>query len=364
MIGFFPRRLRVHPGAVVKFEQQWTGEPHTVTFSREFNSELGRLMQLADSENPPPVGAEPAELAEFDALPAMLGDGANAFSVHQNGAQPCFLDEGEPPPEADRPCPRRRQPRFTGRQSYYSSGFIRYEGAKGNTFEVPLASDIEPGTYNFYCNLHGVGQATSVVVVPNTTEIPSQREVERTGKRERDERYAQPLLDAFSRASEGELEIAGRRFAPPLAGVAAERVRAWEGGAHRRHLAHRHGAVNEFVPRTLRAGRGERVTWTLIGRHTISFNVPRYVPIFSVSAGGAVRLNDDVHRPIGWPGRPSDAPAGTADVDAGAWNGEGFRSSGLAWTTGDRFSVTVTEPGTYTMACLVHPTMVGKLVIE
>lgn len=364
MIGFFPRQLRVHPGDIVRFRQEWTGEPHTVTYSGAFNDELGHLMRLADSANPPPVGEEPAELAEFDALPAMLGDGDEAFVVRQNGAQPCYLDEGDPPQDGDQTCPPRPQPHFTGRHSYYSSGFITYEGTKGNTFEVPLADDIAAGTYNFYCNLHGVGQATSVTVVPKTEEIPSQRQVDRVGKAERDERYAAPLLEAFARARDGGLEIAGRRFVPPLAGGAAARVRAWEGGPHRRHLAHRHGSVNEFIPETVRVQRGERVTWTMIGRHTISFNVPRYVPIFSVSTRGVVRLNRQVHEPIGWPGRPADAPPGTADVDAGEWNGKGFRSSGLAWTTGDRFSVTVTEPGSYTMACLVHPTMVGKLVVD
>lgn len=39
-----------------------------------------------------------------------------------------------------------------------------------------------------------------------------------------------------------------------------------------------------------------------------------------------------------------------------------FKSKKL--DTGDSFSFTVTQPGTYNYACTIHPTMKGKIVVE
>ena len=51
-------------------------------------------------------------------------------------------------------------------------------------------------------------------------------------------------------------------------------------------------------------------------------------------------------------------------VDVGTWDGKGgFHSSG-ALEHGDRFSVTFTRPGTYSYACVLHPQMVGTVVVR
>jgi plastocyanin len=122
--------------------------------------------------------------------------------------------------------------------------------------------------------------------------------------------------------------------------------------------------VDEFVPDVIEARVGEPVTWTFVGRHTVSFNVPAYLPVFAVDGDGTVRFDDRVHEPVGWDlstARDGDAPL---LADAGAWDGRGFRSSGLDWRTGDRFRVTFTRPGSYLMACLIHPAMVGKVEVR
>jgi plastocyanin len=360
-IGFFPDRVEVHAGDTVSFSQTWTGEPHSVTFGAAFNDELGTLIEMrrqgATVANPAP-GTE--ALAD---LPVILGRADEPFALNQNGAQPCYLEAGLPPADPEELCPEVDQPDFDGRHSYYSSGFLPYEGPD-TSFDVRLADDIAPGTYNFFCTLHGVGQSTSIAVQPAETSVPSASEVAREARRQIETRFTQPLADALTQARGGELSFRDMVFPTPLAGVGSDTTLPWTGLVHRGHL-HDHGTVNEFVPGQVRTRTGEPVTWTFVGRHTISFNVPRYFPIFSVDGGGAVRINPGAHEPVVWPGRPPEGPRDQpAAVDAGAWDGRGFRSSGLDWETGDRFSVTFTEPGTYAMACLIHPGMVGEVQVR
>jgi plastocyanin len=363
MIDFFPDTVTVHPGDTVRFRQRWTGEPHSVTFGRSFNDALGRIRERLAQPLPPDPQDLP-ELSVIEALPVMLGRGDREFAVNQNGAQPCYLDEGAPPTDPDEACPARAQPVFTGRHSYYSSGFIPYRGPQGNRFDVALSTQIEPGSYHFYCNLHGVGQSGTVVVVPIDEDLPSRSSVDRATQSTITSRYSEPLRDALASARDGALRIDGVDFDGPFAGAASTTIRPWGGAAHRRHFSHRHGSVDEFVPGILRIAAGERVRWTFVGRHTVSFNVPSYLPVFAVDGDGAVRLDRRVHEPVGW-SVPEARPAGVpVHVDVGEWDGRGFRSSGLDWRTGDTFSVTFTEPGSYLLACLIHPAMVGKVVVR
>lgn len=365
MVDFFPQDVQVRAGDTVRFRQFWTGEAHTVTFGRSFNDALGRIRtRLARAPRPTAAEVE-ADLAAMSALPAILGGDRGPFVVNQNGAQPCYLDEGLPPTSPDQPCPKRAQPDFTGRESYYSSGFIPHVGKGANQFTMRLAADIEPGRYNYFCTLHGVGQSGTLVVVPDGRPIPSQSEVSRQAQRAVERDFATPFRDAIDTAAAGRLTIAGNLYRPPLAGVAVDAIRSWTGVGHQRHLEHRHGSVNQFIPARIRTRVGEPVTWTFTGRHTVSFNVPKFFPIFSVAGSGQVTINPDAHRPIGFPGRPPGLPATQqATVDAGTWDGRGFRSSGLDWNAGDRFSVAFSRPGTYLLACLIHPEMVGKVEVE
>ena len=367
MVDFFPDVLTVHPGATVRFKQAWTGEPHSVTFGAAFNDELGDVRsQLA--ERRPHEPDEIVGLSIIDALPAMLGREGNEFVVNQNAAQPCYLDEGLPPADPDEPCPRRDQPLFTGEHSYYSSGFIPYEGESGNNFEITVADDIEPGTYNYYCNLHGVGQSGAIEVVAAGDEVPSRSRVAREAYQRVRTLYEEPLQAARAQSHRDALQIDDRRLPLPLAGVASDTTRPWAGLAHRRHFAHRHGSANEFVPSEFESRVGQKVTWTFVGRHTISFNVPAYLPVFEVGGDGSVSLDPNVYEAVGWtdlpPPRWAGDPAQPVHADAGAWDGTGFRSTGLDWATGDTFSLTFTQPGTYPYACLVHPAMVGSVKIR
>ena len=380
--SFFPKRVKVHAGDVVEFRQQWSGEPHSVTMGTAIE-ELGKgfwdiidpLFAGEDVEIP----EEPEGVEEFFEKIPFLADEETLKPI-QAAAQPCYLDEGTPDfSDIDEPCPTREQPAFNGRQSYYNSGFIPFQGSKGNSFELPLSDDIEPGTYHFYCNWHFVGMSGVVEVVPDDVAIPSQSEVNRAARAELDADIdvLQKALDAVKR---------GPSSPEPLVGVPLPEEVMEEQPLF-------HAFLDEFVPSTVAARVGKKVTWTFDGGHNIAFNVPKYFPVFEVKKDGTVTIDKRAFEAVKWPApeRPEEEgppegeaePAGGEDaaaeegpppeeeepepihVDGGEFDGSGgFHSTGLDYNTGDTFSLTFTKPGTYLFACVVHPAMVGKVVVK
>jgi plastocyanin len=196
------------------------------------------------------------------------------------------------------------------------------------------------------------------ITITTDGDTSSQSELNRQGKREAD-RMAKPLLEAYRKEKAGSGETKGN-----LAGSGDKTT------------AQVYGAANEFTPRTIEAKVGEKVTWTFVNAHSVSFNVPKYAPIFTVKKDGTVVSNSLVNDPAGgWPGRTppvsenEDGPPGVGDtpvsIDAGSFDGGGgLKSSGAEWATGDRYSVTFTKAGTYPYACLIHPGMIGKVVVK
>ena len=416
LLGNFPSEIEVTPGTELLFKQTWTGEPHTVTggtlvdkmmatgkpwtrffdaverlesegvlatepsdssFADELRSieqiEDDRLkrqffeayddlvkagVDLPDRKNPgdlssaaaeEAIGREANDFFEKQALPSAFGE----EDFQQSVAQPCYRNEGAPPGDPSEPCPQsqQRQPTFNGKASYYNSGVIAYEGLEGNTFRVRLSEDIAPGTYFFYCAVHGPGQATEVRVRPEGTDVPSQAEVNRRARKEISE-LAAPLLELFDDARDGRLEVAGAVIPGPFAGLTSDEV---------------HGSVNEFIPETIRTKVGEKVTWRLIGAdHTISFDVPRYFPIIRFAKDGTVSMNRTLREPAGGaPEIPEEDPReGILKVDGGTYDGRGFYSTGLFGAQPfAEFSLEFSRPGRYRYACLVHPPMVGTVVV-
>ncbi|MFN2556744.1 MAG: hypothetical protein ABR592_07695 [Nitriliruptorales bacterium] len=366
-LAYFPRDVRVHAGDTVAFRQEWTGEPHSVTMGTLVDGAMSVVAPLIEKYPEPDAEPSPEDEAAFEAamkdLPWMFGE----EGVAQNGAQPCYLDEGTPPADPNTPCAddRQTQPRFNGRQSYYNSGFIPYQGTQGNRFEVPLSNDVSPGTYSYYCNYHGPWMAGTITVVPSDVEIPSQEEVARQARQEIDT-MAAPLVVAHRQAHErDEVELGDERFRRPLSGWASP--------------APVHAFISEFFPDPLETRVGEKVTWTFVGPpHTVSFNVPEYFAQFTVEQDGTVIANPQAYDPVNsppLPEEPEEAPAGEAAapepeqepappaIDAGQWDGVGFKSSGPLFHQ-STYSLTFTKPGTYNYACLLHPRMVGRVTVR
>jgi plastocyanin len=298
----------------------------------------------------------------FSGLPSAFGDDD---SLAQNVSQPCFLSTGQPPEDPKTPCADRdqQQPAFNGRQTYYSSGVIPYAGPRGNTFRMQVAPDAEPGTYLFYCAVHGPQQRTEVDIVRSGTAIPSQSEVNRQIRKETKEITSS--LDEIHASAEkdGKVTLPGsdEPIEGPFAGLP---------GAD-------HTAINAFLPRNLTVKAGEPITWKMMGSgHTISFNVPRYFPIMEFLEDGTVRLNPKLQPAAGGAveyeppddegggGGGGSGSEGPPAHDGGTFDGKGFWSSGLIGSEPYlEYTMRISKPGTYAYACLLHPPMVGRIKV-
>ncbi len=302
---------------------------------------------------------DPKIEAAFSSLPFAFIEEEGPPTLAQNASQPCYLDSGSPPKDPKKTCRDREKPEFDGTQSFYNSGIIPYEGANGNTFEVPFADDTSPGDYYFYCAVHGFGQSTKVKVLQEGSDIPSQEEVSRAARDEIDE-ISGPLEEIYKRAvDDGEMETIGEDGEPttvdgPFAGVyTAEQD---------------HASINEFVPKNLTVRRNEPITWKFIGAdHTISFGVPRYFPIVQFLEDGEVRLNPQLGGAAGGAKEippPDEEGGGVIKADGGTYDGTGFWSSGLLGAEPYlEYTMRISRPGTYDFACLIHPPMVGKVTV-
>src|SRR5687768_9430270 len=70
---YFPSTIDAHPGDTVVFDQQWTGEPHTVTLGTIFDEALPKFRELEGKygdldESSPPEQLVEAERAYADAI--------------------------------------------------------------------------------------------------------------------------------------------------------------------------------------------------------------------------------------------------------------------------------------------------------
>ena len=386
-LQYYPEKVKVRQGDVVKFRQSWTGEPHSVTMGQVVNDlyEFSPLLMQYDSVEAAKAGGVTQEqidlvLSTLSKTPGMTDD----FRVAQGGAEPCFVAEMDEVPQFSNPetdevnidarCPEdaREQVPFDGRQALYNSGFIPYDGEQGNTFQLPVAEDAEPGTYKYFCNYHWIFMGGEVEVVEKGASIPSQADVSRTAREE---------IDADAKAALAKVEEAKRKKAGDAVenpgeegedGAAGEPVEVVLPLAGRTIDQETPVIINEFLPAKFTAKVGQKVTWTVDGSyHTVSFNVPKYFPIFTVDEDdGTITWDPQSWEPVGFDlpepeeDRAEFGEASAVELDAGSWDGSGgFRSSG-ALDPGAKFSLTFTKPGTYPFACVLHPQMVGSLTVR
>jgi plastocyanin len=369
--GYYPKQVTVRAGDTVLFKQAWTGEPHSITMGKLVDEPMSALWPFLKDGPPFPPGPPDApevkaSLPKLEKLPRM--NDPKSLQLLQTGAQPCYVDSASDlPTDPDKPCSKRKQPAFNGRQAYYSSGLLPYEGETGNTFSVVVAGDTAPGTYHYYCNVHGPLMSGVVTVKSKDASVPSQSEVTRQAGREV-AKYTDPMNKAFREA-----QAQVKQTKQNLAGVGA-----FSTGVN--------ASLAEFVPKKIQAKVGEKVTWHIAdGGHTISFNVPKYLPEITVARDGTARYNVQVIHPVGGPGFPTtppsrEAPPTSIKVDAGNYDGSFFLSSGLGFAPPPSgppgspgaggpplettYSLTFTKAGTYKYACLVHPEMVGDIDVR
>ena len=359
-LGYYPRDVTVKPGMTLKFHQTWTGEPHSISTGTLPTNGIKPVIALLrgiqagtkkDPGQPPPE--YPQDLFE-NKLPTLFGQSAG---LDQDAAHPCYINTEAELPLDNKACTAAQQKPvpFNGRQAYYSSGFIPFQGSLANSYELKIADDATPGTYFYYCNVHGV-LMSGEITIKKDAKVESQASMNRRGQAEADH-ISKPLLKALTKERAGKGQFKGN-----LAGS----------GDHTTDSVQ--GIANEFTPHTIQAKVGEKVTWTFISGHTISFNVPPYTPIFKFDKDGNLGFNDALNKPAGgWPGAPAGHNSGHSNgppppaisVDAGNFDGSGgLKSTGTDFNTGDKYSVTFTKKGTYPYACLIHPGMIGKVVVK
>jgi plastocyanin len=350
---YFPTSVYAQPGDTVVFRQEWTGEPHTVSFGSALDDLSNDLRELEEefSSQPDTPEAEAAGFQRYKELTEGIVLDPYLDASAPTAAKPCYLTTGSPARYRDATCPQREQPSFDGKHSFYSSGFIAPLGPEGNVFRVPLDDEIEPGTYSFYCVIHFQSMQGSLIVAEPGEDVPSAREQSRSAL-DQIEKLATPLREAFEDMKAGRAETAGERLSGPIAGYhAGDEFTV---------------AIDEFVPEKISARVNEPISWTVIGAHTISFDVPRFVPVYQVSDDGTVERNPVVDEAAG--GSPDPPPpdfqSGPIEIDGGTWDGDGFFSSGLlAGEPTSKYTLRVSKAGEYRFACLVHPDMVGTLEV-
>jgi plastocyanin len=363
-LRFVPEEVRAHPGDTVLFKQAWTGEPHTVTFGTLVADVLEVTRPLIEEwgdaafEDIPPEVIEQFFEAEGE-LPMFYPDDPEATaedvaeaSIPQALAQPCLIASGQQLGDAEEPCDVRDLPPFDGTPAYYNSGIIPYDGPAGNAFTFTLAEDIAPGSYAFYCAVHGSFQSGILEVVPADEPLPPPEVTAARTRAEVNELTA-PLEGLFSAAKREDYRFRGEEHRFNYAGLLPDEDQPT-------------GIINEFLPKDLDATVGEPITWRLFGPHSISFDVPEYFPIVEFLDDGTVRSNEAIYEASGGaPPLPSEAdvdPTQPLVIDGGTYDGEGFWSSGVLWhDLYVEYTVRFSRPGTYPFACLIHPPMVGTL---
>ncbi|MDP9441969.1 MAG: hypothetical protein M3P34_07300 [Actinomycetota bacterium] len=134
-----------------------------------------------------------------------------------------------------------------------------------------------------------------------------------------------------------------------------------------------HVTINEFVPSTINADVGEKVTVDLRGRPQWRLQRPQVLPAVRREEGRDSDVGQTQLRGCQVPGSPRTTRRGgkrgkraaPGKGDAGKFDGSGgLHSSGMDFDTGDKFSLSFTKPRTYLFACLIHPAMVGKMVVK
>jgi plastocyanin len=343
--AYFPGQLKARPGDTVEFTSRFTGEPHTVAFGSLVDEALAALSAL-----PPGTAATPEVQALLAKVPPFFAPGETRVDADPLpvSSQPCFLAGGEPP--AAEACPEQAagQPAFDGTQSFYSSGFLPDEA----TFAVKLDDDIAPGTYRFMCLVDRTEMTGTLTVVGTAETVPSPAEVATRADVEVQEAVeaVRERADAAMAVTQPEAAAAGapEPATPPAPAPGGRTIDS---------------TVNVF-PEEVSVPAGGAVTWTVHGAHMIAFNAAEDArPLYAFDAEGVVRANKKGANPSGSPPRPAGAPPPVV-VDAGPFDGTGFRNSGLLVGEGElSWRLTFTRPGTYTYVCLFHTDMEGSVKV-
>jgi plastocyanin len=321
LLAYFPQNLRIHQGDTVNFKLNGD-ELHTVSFTSGFD--------------PGPAGvSSPLDPA---------GVRIPAFSV-SSGGSPALNPQVAWPTRARGALVER----YTG-TGFISSGLFADEPlAPGTglneTFQVQFPT---AGTFSYICLVHPDRMRGSVEVVAASASVPDQTAVDTQASAE------VAALTRVVNAAKAQGETPARRDS--LAnGSSNWYVRA--GGQDNMSYDPR-AQVLDFQPKNITIGSGDTVTWSSRYFHTVSFvPAPPSPEFFTEGAGGSP------------PAIMLDPVTVNAARPAATYDPTQYFNSGLLGqfgTIGDAWSLTFTQPGTFTYVCLIHDDvgMKGTITVQ
>jgi plastocyanin len=329
-LAYYPKALTVHPGDTVSFGLNNSGEPHTVALGALVDAVAVPYSKLtpAQQQGDPPAALQAALAKVPELLPQGPGDAIQA------GAQPCFQATGLPPTKDA--CPVHTGD-FTGTESLVTSGWLDPNAP----FTLKIGESAKPGTYNFFCQLHGPDMGGKLTVAAQDTTVPTPAEVKSAG-------------DTALKADTDKL-------APAAAMLASGTAKKAFAGVFSQ--AFQLGGVAAFGPSAIHVPVGGKVTWQVFGPHVIYFNAPADAEQLRVPApDGSVHFNAKAAAPLGGPGAP-DKPG---LFNGGSWNGVGQHSSGAIISFPPdlyTYTLTFTKAGTYNYLCTFHESMKGTVTV-
>jgi plastocyanin len=326
---YFPNELQVHPGDSIKFNEVWSGEPHTVSFGSLVDQAATSTALAGPSASPSPVPGLPA----FFPRPGRGSDPIPAAS------QPCFLDTGVPPATAA--CPRVDQPALSGGQAFYSSGWL----PPTSTFTVALSPTINPGTYTFRCLVHP-NMTGKIHVVPPAQTIPGPAQVTAAGTAQ-----VAAVVTALTPAVQDAALVTTTNVAGITTGDGVTATLA-----------------ATFGPPEVDTGVSQTVAFSVYGTHAIAVNPPdSAIGLLTKGPDGVVHANSAAVRSAGGESPPLGVQTRPRTVFGGSYGGSGFHNSGLLTSLPPgllTYTLQFTSPGTYSLRCLVHPAMTATVRVS
>lgn len=347
-LGYFPGTVKVHAGDTVTYKSNFTGEPHTITFGTLITPAIKAVENATpeqlESEEPPP---EFEPLLKYAMLPEGPGD------ANQVSANPCFVATGALPDDTTQPCPSQEPAPFTGKEVFYNSGFLPDQ----EEFQLTLADDIAPGTYQGFCMLHFTEMISTIEVVAEGEEATTASEAEAQADKE-----LEPLVAKVKEAQ----EKAGTSAAAGTVVAGDPQEEEGEEEAPAPPKPNTATGLGEFTPKETSVASGGSVTWNINGPHSVTFNAPEDARvIIAKGPDGRTHLVEKAASPALFKvppppeGPPPEGPPPT--VDLGSFDGSGFANTGIQF--GGGFKVTFTKAGTYRYICVVHPDMEGTVTV-
>lgn len=330
-LDYYPRNAIVHVGDSVNFTWYDELEPHTVTILPQgtplTDQAVGRLFPA--SQNAVPSRSIPGAL-EQDFNTAVLPGCGNTLSYPNSGA-----------------CP------FTGKTPLNSGIFIPAHNIATPNASYPnptftVSMNVAPGTYHYFCLVHGPQMSGTITVLPAGQPIP--------GAVQNRQRANAQFQAANANALQAEASQPTYHTAPTGKGMNYIVPTEFDYGRV---------TQDQYRAPNLTIKAGDTVTWTP-GFHTVTFPkgaMSTAVTVACVHGTGETLFNGtwtncgDRRLLIYLKGAGPSGPPGQAYTGA-------FSNSGVLVIPRPRaWSLTFNTPGTYTYQCLIHKNMFGTVTV-